>query len=168
MVVQWSNDDRAYLVTLPEWEGRIFNPVTHGESYEDAFEQAHEALTALAASARQRNEPLPEPRTILTISIHGLIQKDEEVTRAQDDDALMTAEIEEPTIAGDQIVGSAELSRGQHQVVLRIPSDSDDRLVRYGHQRTERSQQRRREANVLRADALASGDPGGGELASQL
>jgi predicted RNase H-like HicB family nuclease len=64
MVVQWSDDDRAYLVSLPEWEGRVFNPITHGESYEDAIRRAHEALAALVASARQRNEALPEPRVI--------------------------------------------------------------------------------------------------------
>lgn len=64
MVVQWSDEDQAYLVTLPEWEGRVFNPSTHGESYEDAMRQAHEALAALVASARQRNEPLPAPQTI--------------------------------------------------------------------------------------------------------
>ena len=51
-------------MTLPEWEGRVFNPVTHGESYEDAIRQGHEALAALVTSARQRNEPLPEPRVI--------------------------------------------------------------------------------------------------------
>ncbi len=61
MVVQWSDDDQAYLVSLPEWEGRIFNPITHGQDYEDAIKQAHEALAALVASARKRNEMLPDP-----------------------------------------------------------------------------------------------------------
>ena len=64
VVVQWSDDDQAYLVSLPEWEGRIFNPITHGETYEEAIKQAHEALAALVASARRRNEALPEPRVI--------------------------------------------------------------------------------------------------------
>jgi antitoxin HicB len=64
MMIQWSDDDEAYLVTLPEWEGRIFNPVTHGVSYEDAIKQGHEALAALVSSARQHNEPLPEPRVV--------------------------------------------------------------------------------------------------------
>jgi predicted RNase H-like HicB family nuclease len=64
MLVQWSDDDQAYLVTLPEWEGRVFNPITHGDSYEQAIEQGHEALAALVAAARQRNESLPEPRTV--------------------------------------------------------------------------------------------------------
>lgn len=65
MIVQWSDDDQAYLVSLPEWEGRVFNPITHGESYEDAIKQAQEALVALVASARARNEVLPEPRVIV-------------------------------------------------------------------------------------------------------
>jgi antitoxin HicB len=69
MLVQWSEDDQAYLVTLPEWEGRVLNPVTHGETYQEAVEQAHEALTALVASARQHGEPLPEPG-ILSGSSH--------------------------------------------------------------------------------------------------
>jgi predicted RNase H-like HicB family nuclease len=64
MLVQWSDDDQAYLVTLPEWEGRVFNPVTHGETYEDAIRQGHEALSALVKSARQHDEPLPKPRVI--------------------------------------------------------------------------------------------------------
>ena len=62
MLVEWSDDDQAYLVSLPEWNGRVFNPVTHGDSYEDAIQHGHEALTALVASARQHGEPLPEPR----------------------------------------------------------------------------------------------------------
>lgn len=38
MLIQWSNEDHAYLVTLPEWEGRVLGPVTHGNTYEEALE----------------------------------------------------------------------------------------------------------------------------------
>ncbi len=68
MVVQWSEADQAYLVTLPEWEGRVFNPVTHGATYEDAIQQGHEALAALVASARHHNERLPEPQVVARTS----------------------------------------------------------------------------------------------------
>ena len=64
LVVQGYDEDQAYLVTLPAWEGRVFNPVTHGESYEDAVRQAHEALAALVGVARQHDEPLPTPQII--------------------------------------------------------------------------------------------------------
>ena len=64
ILVQWSEEDQSYLVTLPEWEGRVFNPVTHGQTYEEAIKQGQEALAALVASARQRNELLPESQII--------------------------------------------------------------------------------------------------------
>jgi antitoxin HicB len=38
-VIQWSDNDQAFLVTLPEWEGQVFNPVTHGETYEEALKK---------------------------------------------------------------------------------------------------------------------------------
>ena len=65
MVIEWSDDDRAYVVTLPEWEGRIFNPVTHGDTYEEAIRNGREALAALVASASKRGETLPEPRVFV-------------------------------------------------------------------------------------------------------
>lgn len=59
--IQWSDDDQVYLVSFPEWEGRVFNPVTHGDTYEDAIRNGHEALDALIASAHKHGESLPEP-----------------------------------------------------------------------------------------------------------
>ena len=63
MLIQWSDEDRAYLVTLPEWKGRVFGPVTHGDSYEEAIRNGQDALAALIASAEKHGEPLPEPHT---------------------------------------------------------------------------------------------------------
>ncbi len=68
MVIQWSEEDQAYLVTLPEWKGRVFGPVTHGDTYEKAVRNGHEALTALIASAEKHGEPLPQPRVFAGVS----------------------------------------------------------------------------------------------------
>lgn len=65
MVIQWSNEDQAYLVTLPEWDDRVFNPITHGSTYEEATKSAHEALEALVAVARKHGEVLPQPRVFV-------------------------------------------------------------------------------------------------------
>lgn len=62
MLVEWSEEDQAYLVTLPEWKGRVFGPVTHGDTYEEAIHNGHEVLEMLIESARAHGEPLPEPR----------------------------------------------------------------------------------------------------------
>ena len=64
MVIQWSDADDAYVVSLPEWSGRVLNPVTHGDTYDEAVKNGTEAIKALIASADRRGEPLPEPNVL--------------------------------------------------------------------------------------------------------
>ena len=40
MIIQWSNEDQAYIVTVPELPGCK----THGETYEKAVKQAKYAI----------------------------------------------------------------------------------------------------------------------------
>ena len=62
MLIQWSDEDQAYLVILPDWAERVLGPVTHGDTYEEAVQRGHESLEALIASARKHGEPLPQVR----------------------------------------------------------------------------------------------------------
>jgi predicted RNase H-like HicB family nuclease len=62
MLIQWSDEDAAFLVTLPEWDGRVFNPVTHGDTYEEAVRNGILALDDLVAVTRQGSLPLPAPQ----------------------------------------------------------------------------------------------------------
>ena len=64
MVIQWSEEDAAFLVTLPEWEKRVFNPVTHGDTYEEAAANGKLALEDLIFVARKNGEQLPKPHYI--------------------------------------------------------------------------------------------------------
>ncbi len=65
MLIQWSDEDQAFLVRLPDWEGegRVLGPVTHGDTYNEAVERGQEAFEALIASAYKHQENLPEPKT---------------------------------------------------------------------------------------------------------
>jgi predicted RNase H-like HicB family nuclease len=62
MLIQWSEEDQLYLVTLPDWEGRVLQPVTHGRTHVEAAEMGREVLALLILGARQDGHPLPEPR----------------------------------------------------------------------------------------------------------
>lgn len=64
MLIQWSDEDKAFLVTLPEWSDRVLGPVTHGDTYEEAVRRGREALDALIASAEKHNERLPVPQPV--------------------------------------------------------------------------------------------------------
>ena len=62
MLIEWSDEDQAYLVTLPEWADHVIMPVTHGDTYDEAVRQGQEALRLLIRSAKEEGEPLPTPK----------------------------------------------------------------------------------------------------------
>lgn len=61
MLIEWSDEDHTYLVTLPEWVDRVNTPTTYGETYEEAVKNGHEVLEMLIEGAVADSEPLPEP-----------------------------------------------------------------------------------------------------------
>ena len=61
MLIQWLDEDQAFLVTLPEWEGRVYNPVGHGDTYAEAVEAGQIALEQLVSIAIEDGRALPEP-----------------------------------------------------------------------------------------------------------
>lgn len=62
IVIQWSDEDRGYIVSLPEWGDLVH---THGDTYAEAFERGQELLEALIASRQEHDEPLPSPRVYM-------------------------------------------------------------------------------------------------------
>lgn len=63
IVIQWSDEDQVYVVSLPEW-GDLMH--THGETYEEALQRGRELIDLLIASRRANGEALPEPRVFAT------------------------------------------------------------------------------------------------------
>lgn len=57
MVIQWSDEDKAFIVTLPDFGGCK----THGDTYEEAARMGHEVLESLIDWHRAEGQPLPEP-----------------------------------------------------------------------------------------------------------
>ena len=63
MIIQWSDEDQAYIVSLPEWEatGDYFVR-THGNTYAEAVQNGQDLLTELIAQAQEEGRPLPKPQ----------------------------------------------------------------------------------------------------------
>ena len=61
MLIEWSEEDRAYLVTLPEF-AYVIQPVTHGSTYEEAARKGREVLELLVESSDRDGETLPSPK----------------------------------------------------------------------------------------------------------
>jgi antitoxin HicB len=59
IMIQWSDEDQCYVVSLPEW-GEFCH--THGDTHEAALKNAQEVLELLIESTLKDGEPLPEPK----------------------------------------------------------------------------------------------------------
>ena len=61
ILIQWSDENQKYVVSLPE-----FSPYshTHGNTYEEATKNAQDVLKLLIETYEEQNRPLPEPATL--------------------------------------------------------------------------------------------------------
>ncbi|WP_413163591.1 type II toxin-antitoxin system HicB family antitoxin [Capilliphycus salinus ALCB114379] len=62
IVIQWSNEDRCYLVHLPDFPTQQFH--THGDTYEEALNNAQEVLELLVQESQEEGKPLPQPKPL--------------------------------------------------------------------------------------------------------
>lgn len=62
MNIQWSVEDEAYIVTVPELPGCI----THGATYEEAVRQGQDAIATWIDGSQEWGLPIPEPRVLKT------------------------------------------------------------------------------------------------------
>jgi predicted RNase H-like HicB family nuclease len=58
LVIEWSDEDQAYIATIPE-----FSIKTHGDTYEEAFRLGRELMDEVVAAYQQLGRALPSPRT---------------------------------------------------------------------------------------------------------
>ena len=59
VVIQWSDEDQCYVVSLPEWGPYA---KTHGDTYEEAARNAQEVLELLMEDENGRPVDLPAPK----------------------------------------------------------------------------------------------------------
>jgi predicted RNase H-like HicB family nuclease len=62
MIIQWSDEDNAYIVTVPELPGCR----THGKTYEEVVRQGQDAIATWIDGSRDLGLPIPEPRILKT------------------------------------------------------------------------------------------------------
>lgn len=58
MSIEWSPEDDAFIVTVPELPGCR----THGATYDEAVRQGQDAIGTWADAALEDGDPLPAPR----------------------------------------------------------------------------------------------------------
>jgi predicted RNase H-like HicB family nuclease len=61
MEIIWSDEDQAYIVTVPELPGCK----THGRTYEEAVQQGKDAIRSWIDASRAWGDPIPPPRKLI-------------------------------------------------------------------------------------------------------
>jgi predicted RNase H-like HicB family nuclease len=59
MIIEWSDEDNAFIVTVPELSGCR----THGATYEEAVRQGQEAIETWLDAVKAWGRPIPAPKT---------------------------------------------------------------------------------------------------------
>ncbi|MBI2794000.1 MAG: type II toxin-antitoxin system HicB family antitoxin [Ignavibacteria bacterium] len=57
MIVEWSDDDDAFIVTIPEFR----NAKTHGATYEEATKMGLDLIETLAEFYNETGAPISKP-----------------------------------------------------------------------------------------------------------
>lgn len=63
IIIEWSDVDQRYVVTLPEWADKYAMPCGDGQTYDEALQSAKDALETFITLAGKDNIPLPMPHT---------------------------------------------------------------------------------------------------------
>jgi predicted RNase H-like HicB family nuclease len=63
-IVQWSDEDRLFLVTIPEFADRVVMPCTHGQTRSEAIHKGEEVIEMYLEAWEAEGESIPEPRTL--------------------------------------------------------------------------------------------------------
>ncbi|NJR55981.1 MAG: type II toxin-antitoxin system HicB family antitoxin [Acaryochloris sp. CRU_2_0] len=66
MVIDWSEEDQCFVVSLPEFE-QVMQPVTDGQTYEEVAKHGHEALESLMEFYAAEGWALPEPHPLQVV-----------------------------------------------------------------------------------------------------
>ncbi|MBD1927616.1 type II toxin-antitoxin system HicB family antitoxin [Trichocoleus sp. FACHB-90] len=64
MVIQWSDEDQLFLVTIPEFCDRVVMPCTHGKTREEAILYGEEVIEMYLEAWLAEGESIPEPSTL--------------------------------------------------------------------------------------------------------
>jgi antitoxin HicB len=64
VLIQWSDEDQLYLVTLPEFAEIAMQPSTYGQTYENALKNAQEAIAGYLAYCKEDGLAIPTPNLL--------------------------------------------------------------------------------------------------------
>ncbi len=65
IIIQWSDEDQLFLVTIPEFSDRVIMPCTHGKTRAEAIYNGEEVIEMYLEAWEEEGESIPKPSTHL-------------------------------------------------------------------------------------------------------
>ena len=62
MIIQWSDEDELYLVTIPEFKELVIMPCTHGKTREEAIRNGEEVIEMYLEAWQAEGQSIPLPQ----------------------------------------------------------------------------------------------------------
>ena len=59
-IVQWSDKDKLFLVTIPEFSDRVIMPCTHGKTRQEAIVKGEEVIEMYLEAWQAEGEVIPK------------------------------------------------------------------------------------------------------------
>jgi antitoxin HicB len=64
VTIAWSQENECYLVYLPDFADEIMQPVSHGDTYQEALQHGLEVMEELILNLQSTGQTLPVPKLI--------------------------------------------------------------------------------------------------------
>ena len=64
MIVQWSDEDQLFLVSIPEFSHLVIMPCTHGKTRQQAIDNGEEVIEMYLEAWKIEGESIPQPNTL--------------------------------------------------------------------------------------------------------
>lgn len=64
MIIEWSEEDQLFLVTIPEFTDLVVMPCTHDKTREGAIKKGEEVIEMYLEAWSLEGQPIPKPKTL--------------------------------------------------------------------------------------------------------
>lgn len=64
MLIEWSQEDQLFLVTIPEFSAQVMMPCTHGKTRTEAIRNAEEVIEMYLEVWQAEGQVIPKPKTL--------------------------------------------------------------------------------------------------------
>lgn len=65
ITIAWSQEDKCYLAYLPDFAEEVMQPVTHGDTYQEALQHGLEVMEELILHLQAEGKSLPVAQLVL-------------------------------------------------------------------------------------------------------